>query len=150
MDKGELKLGGETKVCTYEVIENSDINEFKSKMCEDVLKPGEKLKVILTSDSYFTESESFTKLFNDDMKFLALVNDKPIYIGGFDVKENKEKAMYKGYSAGTILLLLNKSGKDINIKKYLDMRLANKLENRFYKSINLNNGFNQYIYVKGE
>ncbi|EQC1534737.1 type III-B CRISPR module-associated protein Cmr3 [Clostridium botulinum] len=150
LDKGELKLGGETKVCTYEVIENSDINEFKSKMCEDVLKPGEKLKVILTSDSYFTESESFTKLFNDDMKFLALVNDKPIYIGGFDVKENKEKAMYKGYSAGTILLLLNKSGKDINIKKYLDMRLANKLENRFYKSINLNNGFNQYIYVKGE
>lgn len=138
LDKGELKLGGETKVCTYEIIENSDINEFKSKTSQGFLKPGEKLKVILTSDSYFTKS--FAKLFNDDMKILALVNDKPIYIGGFDVAKNKEKAMYKGYSAGTVLLLQNESGKDINLQKYLDMRLRNELKN----------GFNEYICVKGE
>ncbi|MGO5065537.1 MULTISPECIES: type III-B CRISPR module-associated protein Cmr3 [unclassified Clostridium] len=138
LDKGELKLGGETKVCTYEIIENSDINEFKLKTSQGFLKPGEKLKVILTSDSYFTES--FAKLFNDKMKILALVNDKPIYIGGFDVAKNEEKAMYKGYSAGTVLLLQNDSDKDINLQEYLDMKLRNELKN----------GFNEYICVKGE
>ncbi|MBS5825352.1 MAG: hypothetical protein KID00_16165, partial [Clostridium argentinense] len=115
-----------------------------------VLKPGEKLKVILTSDSYFIESGSVADLFKDNIEILALVNDKPIYIGGFDVKEKKEKAMYKGYSAGTVLLLQNKSDEDINIKEYLNMKLTNKVENRFNKLINLNNGFNQFVYVKGE
>lgn len=152
LNKGELKLGGETKVGSYEAIENSDINEFNELMSnkrkEDILKPGEKLKVILISDSYF--NKSFTELFNNNIEILALVNDKPIYIGGYDVAKNKEKAMHKGYSAGTVLLLKNKSCKDINIIEYLDTKLTNKLKNELSECINLKNGFNQYIYVKGE
>ena len=95
MERGELKLGGENKVCTYEVTENGISMNLSQKCVKMFLKPGEKLKVILTSDSYFIESGSVADLFKDNIEILALVNDKPIYIGGFDVKEKRKKLCIK-------------------------------------------------------
>ncbi|WP_055666014.1 type III-B CRISPR module-associated Cmr3 family protein [Desnuesiella massiliensis] len=138
LDKGHLKLGGESKVCSYEIIDNKSIASFRLEQRDEILKPEEKVKVVLTSDSYF--KECLEKSFNDEIKIQALVNDKPIYIGGFDLVKNKEKVMYKGYSAGTVILLQNTSNNDVNINEYLSKKIT----------ADFTNGFNQYIYVKGE
>lgn len=140
LDKGELKLGGETKVCSYNVIDNDAIQAFKSYTLEEKLESGEKLKVILTGDIYFTDN--IKKIFNDELVIKGLVNDKPIYIGGFDIATKKEKVMYKGYGAGTVILLQNLSEHTVKIREYIDSKLTDKS--------NLSNRFNQYIYIKGE
>jgi CRISPR-associated protein Cmr3 len=136
---GFLKLGGENKVCKYENIESKEIKKFQ-KLIEDdqkILKKGF-YKIILTSDSYFTKD--INQIFeNKNIELLSIVNDKPIYIGGYDMeKRNKESSnekgirrMYKGYSAGSIFLVeIKEDNIDLNecIKNY--------------------KGFNNYIVVE--
>lgn len=138
LEKGYLKLGGESKVCKFGVIENKKIEEFRLHLKEKYLIPGEKLKVILTSESYFKDKLKDDINEQNYVKLQALVNDKPIFIGGFDIVENKPKVMYKGYTPGTVLLLENISKDKVDIQAYLKEKIE----------MNVNNGFNQYIYIK--
>lgn len=111
LDQGFLKLGGENKVCKYESISENCINEIiKENFMEEKNKNKKikgRIKIILTTDTYF--KESLKSLFEKNgLKILGISNDKPIYIGGYDMVSKNGKGgirkMYKGYSAGTVIL----------------------------------------------
>lgn len=141
LDFGYLKLGGESKVCAYEEHENSDVhlfNNLKIGMGDD-----EFIKVILLSDTYF--ETTIDLVFSDDIKLIGLVNDKPIYIGGFDMKSSKSsrgqaRGMYKGYSAGTIILL------KINKEKISNEQVREFLNEKIIR--NNSKGFGQHVVFK--
>lgn len=132
LEYGYLKLGGENKVCRYKKIKNSDIQEFNTLKNNDL--KGNNFKILLTSDSYF--KNSINKSFEDvGFKIVGLANDKPIYIGGYDMQENKNiRKMYKGYTAGTVIL-----AKSINDKSINDIE---EMKN--------SKGFNRYVILKGD
>lgn len=142
LDRGDLKLGGESKICSYKKIQNKDIENFRKNNPFKNIESAKMIKVILTSDSYF--EKDINKVFEDKMKLVGLVNDKPIYIGGFDMAENKAKKMYKGYPAGTVLLLeiLEKNEKN-NTEDKLDIHSYLKEKIKGSKV----DGFNEYIYM---
>ncbi|GMQ57316.1 hypothetical protein AN1V17_17110 [Vallitalea sediminicola] len=107
LDYGHLKLGGENKACKYKKEDNGYIKRFKIMSRQ---KPNNNIfKVVFTSSAYF--EEGINKVFQENnMKILGIANDKPIYIGGYDMKTKSEKngairKMYKGYPAGTVVLV---------------------------------------------
>lgn len=137
LEQGYLKLGGEAKACRYSVIENKDIEKFDVEKKKDI--ETDRFKVIFTSASYF-ESD-LKKLIEEKFKFLGMANHKPIFIGGYDLKKSGgARKMYKGYSAGTVLLLERKSSK-INIRSELDSIMN-------LKDLEGNKGFNKYIIME--
>ncbi|MCD2348051.1 type III-B CRISPR module-associated Cmr3 family protein [Clostridium guangxiense] len=126
LDKGYLKLGGENKVCRFEKMENDFIKNFTEKK---VTKLNQGIyKVIFTSDTFF--KEDIKKAFGQDIKILGIASDKPIYIGGFDMESGIRK-MYKGYAAGTVVLI-----EVINENSQLRIKSKNS------------KGFNEHIVVK--
>ncbi len=98
-------------------------------------------KIIFTSESYFLEkTDSFFK--KNNITILGMSNSKPIYIGGYDMKDKRTKGgairkMYKGYSPGTVFLI--KSNKEIEIKTIYE----------FFKNGN-KKGFNNCVILKEE
>lgn len=137
LDAGFLKLGGENKVCTYKTLRNNDIENF-SKSNDELIKAGEVVKVILTSDSYF--SGNIESYFEDSIKVLAVVNDKPLYMGGYDIAENKAKVMKKGFSAGSIILLKNISNESVDLRKLIKNN----------SQVSYNQGFNKFLLFREE
>lgn len=140
LSNGCLKLGGENKVCKYSKTINSVIEEFNDYKPEIV---NNEFKLIFTSDTYF--KKNIYDLFEQSFEILGISNDKPIYIGGFDMISSKNKKygaprrMYKGFSAGTILLL--RMNKGVKRKQALDdLKKIMKLE---YEK-----GFNKYIVME--
>lgn len=138
LSQGCLKLGGENKVSKYSEVTNSiihEFNSFKPKLTND------EFKVIFTSDTYF--KDNIDNVFDKYFKIIGISNDKPIYIGGFDmISKNKQgapKAMHKGYSAGTVLLVkINENLEKYKIVEYLDEIM--KLDE--------DKGFNKYIWME--
>ncbi|QXM05369.1 type III-B CRISPR module-associated Cmr3 family protein [Crassaminicella indica] len=135
LEQGYLKLGGENKVCKFEKHINEKIYKFHKKRLKEI--NSNKVKILLTSETFF--DEDVKDIFKGDLKLLGMVNDKPIHIGGYDMQgKGSARKMYKGYDAGTILLVegLNKK----NVKKEI------------CKKINRNNpkGFNQFVILEGD
>lgn len=135
LDIGYLKLGGENKACKFKNIDNIEIQNFNLKREEPLIKGI--YKIIFTSETYFVDGiDSFLR--KNNITILGMSNDKPIYIGGYDMKGNGTiRRMYKGYSAGTVLLI--KINKDINSKNIYELL---KDENK--------KGFNNCIIIKEE
>jgi CRISPR-associated protein Cmr3 len=139
---GFIKLGGESKVARIENIMNSEIVEFhESKNTVHIKRI---MKIVFTSDVYF--ESSLSEIFKSPINLIGLVNDKPIYIGGYDMKSASSKGsqvrkMYKGYSAGTIFLI------EIDLEKITMSELTDYLD-RVTVSTN-SKGFGQYIIVEG-
>ncbi|WP_037373385.1 type III-B CRISPR module-associated Cmr3 family protein [Anaerovorax odorimutans] len=145
LNDGFLKLGGENKVCKYKNIINDEIEEFSKTREENNshLKKDTIYKIILTSDSYF--EKDIENILNEDIniKLLGVVNDKPIYISGYDMKKRNGKEVknekgikksHKGYSAGTIFLIKN-NAENINLDESIRKKNGTK-------------GFNNYIAVE--
>lgn len=129
LEHGDLKLGGEGKIAKYKSINNSKIYDF-NELKNNEVKSGI-IKILLLTEAYF--ENSINNILPNEIQLLTVVNDKSISIGGYDVKNNNHKKMYKGYSAGTIFLC----------------KLENKLDsNKFFKENNI--GFNNYIVLEGE
>lgn len=139
LDKGYLKLGGENKVCKFKNIKNKDIEKFQSKTID---KSNNIFKIVFTSETYF--AENIDKYFkNIGLKILGMANDKPIYIGGYDMKtkgkqNGSARKMYKGYPSGTVLLVetINKQ----NVKQQLLNNFSDKMKN--------SRGFNKYVILE--
>lgn len=150
LDSGFLKLGGENKVCVYEKWNEKYEEKMKKKYRKLVfpeLKKGEFAKIIFTSNAYF--KQNLKNIFDEEVELVGLVNDKPIYIGGFDIKESKAKKMYRGYPAGSILLLKLKD--DFENAQKLVNYIENKLNSGFKHNDNKNrrqNGFNEFVLFK--
>ncbi|KEI87409.1 CRISPR-associated protein Cmr3 [Clostridium botulinum] len=139
LDLGYLKLGGENKACKFKAINNKDIEKFNSEKMKNF--NDNIYKIIFTSESYFLEkTDSFFK--KNNITILGMSNSKPIYIGGYDMKDKRTKGgairkMYKGYSPGTVFLI--KSNKEIEIKTIYE----------FFKNGN-KKGFNNCVILKEE
>ncbi|WP_294184221.1 type III-B CRISPR module-associated protein Cmr3 [uncultured Clostridium sp.] len=130
LDSGYLKLGGENKVCRFKKMKDSReyrcIENFNAKK---KVKLNEGIyKVIFTSDAFF--ERDIDESFGSDVKIIGIANYKPIYIGGFDMKSGIRK-MYKGYAAGTVVLM-----------KVLSQSAELKIEPPNSK------GFNKYIILE--
>lgn len=103
LESGYLKLGGENKACKFKTLSNKKIENFNFKKT-DKFTSGV-YKIIFTSETYFQEGlESFLE--SNQISILGISNDKPIYIGGYDMKgKGSIRKMYKGYLAGTVVLV---------------------------------------------
>ncbi|QAT61162.1 type III-B CRISPR module-associated protein Cmr3 [Acidilutibacter cellobiosedens] len=136
LKKGYLKLGGENKICKYEECDkwvNDYINEFR-KNAEDNYKINSSIiKLIFTSPVYFKGENDLNKI-----GVIGISSDKPIYIGGFDIKEKAAKQMYKGYEAGTVFLIME--NKFETIKNRLETSIGDLI----------NEGFGKYIILEEE
>lgn len=135
LKKGFLKLGGESKTCKYDCVKISDIFKFK-KNRKEINFESSRFKIYFTSDTFFEEKIDVI-LRKNNLKILGMSNDKPLFIGGYDMVKNRSKKMLKGYQAGTILFLETENG---SMKK-------NDLENSIKSGCK---GFNQMLILKGD
>lgn len=107
LDNGYLRLGGENKVCKFKRINSDSIKDFGGNK---KLSKGE-YKIIFTSDAFF--ETNLKDILGENIMVLGIANDKPIYIGGYDMQKEKceknkyrgVRKMYKGYAAGTVVLI---------------------------------------------
>ncbi|KAA8662568.1 hypothetical protein F3O63_18645 [Clostridium sp. HV4-5-A1G] len=98
----------------------------------------ELLKIIFITDTYFVNEDYKDCFFKK--RVIGMSNDKPIYIGGFDIKENRPKVMFKGYEAGTIFLVRKNDDSLEDIKAELNKLIGDSV----YE------GFGKYIIMGGE
>lgn len=138
LNNGYLKLGGENKVCKYENIENKYISRFHKSIEEGFNMESDLIKIIFTTDMYFNDDSDRNCFFKK--RVIGMSNDKPIYIGGFDIKENKPKVMFKGYEAGAIFLVRKNNDSLEDIKAELNKLIGDSV----YE------GFGKYIIMGGE
>ncbi|MBU3127896.1 type III-B CRISPR module-associated Cmr3 family protein [Clostridium tagluense] len=142
LENGYLKLGGESKVCKFEKIKNRKIEEFNEHR-KDILKTNI-LKIVFTSDTFF--ENNIEEVLKGDIKIIGVANDKPLYIGGYDMKKSEEnktgqvRRMYKGYSAGTIVLI-----EIVNLEKVKD-KILNFRENNI--GLSRSKGFGKCIIIE--
>lgn len=126
LQNGNLRLGGEGKIAKYEEVKNiRDINDYIN--LRDTFTIPNTAKIVITSEAYFEinddksinekkkeETKSINSIFEKEgLKLIGIANEKPISIGGYDMKDKKYKTMYKGYSAGTIFLI---KAQELNIE----------------------------------
>lgn len=134
-DQGYLKLGGENKPCKYQRVSNRHIEEFqhfKAKSISNSME-AQTLKIVFTTDVYFKDSERSKSFFQN--RVIGMSNEKPVYIGGFDMNKGV-KPMFKGYGAGTVFLVKNE--KEMSLEEELnDLIGASRLE-----------GFGQYFILE--
>jgi CRISPR-associated protein Cmr3 len=103
-DKGFLKLGGESKAMSYEVIADTSLTAFENN--------GNYFKVFLTTPaifkngwypSFLNKNNDFKGIFNGiNVQLIAASIGKPKYIGGFDIKNRKPKPMTKVVAEGAV------------------------------------------------
>lgn len=106
---GILKLGGEGKTASFEVCEDwiaEDIADLDKNVEQkfNKTKNSEKFKLYFSSPS-FLKNGSLLEIEN----FVTLTSflGKPLFVGGFDVKENAPKPMLKALARGTTFYLEN-------------------------------------------
>lgn len=107
-EQGLMKLGGEGKIASYETIDEKDYTRIEPP----ALTPTDKhFKICLATPALFKQGwlpswideKTFTGEFNQlKLKLLTAIVGKPVLVGGFDMKENKPKPMYKAVPAGSV------------------------------------------------
>ena len=107
--KGIIKLGGEGKVASFSVLNDDDIPyTLKSYRKENAKSSVEKFfKLLLISPTFFKSGWGKDELESIGFKVISAFVDKPLSIGGFDVKEKRPKAMRKAVPSGSIYYLEN-------------------------------------------
>jgi len=102
--QGLLKLGGEGKTASYETIVEKDYTRIEPP----AFTPTDKhFKICLATPALFKQGwlPSWIDVgeFNNlKLKLLTAIVGKPVLVGGFDMKENKPKPMYKAVPAGSV------------------------------------------------
>ncbi|OPJ62770.1 type III-B CRISPR module-associated Cmr3 family protein [Clostridium oryzae] len=128
LTSGYLKLGGESKAARYIKVKNDSVEKFNR---EYEMHEKSIVKVLFISEVIF--EKGIEEIFENKVKVLGLATDKPIYIGGYDMKNNGKgsvRKMYKGYSAGTVALL--------------EVETPMKLKKEFHDA----KGFNRYVVLE--
>ena len=106
-EEGIIKFGGEGKAARYNRYKEKDINIDFPKFKENA----NQFKIVLTTSAIFKngwlpdwiDETTLVGEFNGlKIKLLVAAIDKPIYIGGFDMKEKKPKPMFKAVPAGSV------------------------------------------------
>ena len=114
-----LSMGGEGK--------HTFLNEFDFK---EIVQPEEiqEEAVIYFSTPAIFDCKEIEKY--GEIQFIA--NDKPVYIGGWDIKARKPKPMKRAYPAGTqIFIKFNNGGKDNFIKSFKNNKIGEMTEQGF-------------------
>lgn len=115
---GLLKLGGESKSASYAHIdEPSTITNHKKRL--DVSGESE-FSIYFATPAIFEKGWCFDE--NDHFKIISASIGKPISIGGFDMKTNSHKKMYKAVPAGSVYVV--KLNKNVESIKDLKERLS--------------------------
>ncbi len=136
-EKGFLKLGGESKAAKYELIDKDTIsgftwlNEFNTYYKN---KNSSYFKVVFTTPTYLNFEETKNKIFS----IIGLANDKPKYIGGFDVKKLKPKTMKRMLPAGSTAI--------IEAKESIGIEEIKKELNEYFNYENYR-GFNKFLII---
>lgn len=94
-EKGWLALGGERRVVFYEAVEDVKIS------CPDIDSP--KFKIYLSTPAVFAggwEPEALLK--KHGLTLLTAALDRPVHVGGWDLKERKPKSMLQCVPAGAV------------------------------------------------
>ncbi|MCP5498569.1 MAG: type III-B CRISPR module-associated protein Cmr3 [Leptospiraceae bacterium] len=103
-----LKLGGEGKVININSINpQSDIllsENFSSKYIKFYLKTPLITNDLIPKKIY----EYINEYLKVEVENITPITYKPIYIGGFDLKNKKPKTMYKAYPSGSIFIVETK------------------------------------------
>lgn len=136
LNLGYLKLGGENKASIFKTITDNRIEKKISEFKKMEKFKNNIYKIIFTSETYFIEG--IEQSFNENgIEILGISNEKPIYIGGYDMKgKGTVRKMYKGYEAGTVILVKVNENDSDSIYKLL--------KNNSVK------GFNNYAILKEE
>jgi len=107
LQHGLMKLGGEGKVAYYEIVEKNDSTTIKPPKIEN----NKYFKICLATPALFKqgwlpswidETTLGGSLNSLKVKLLTAIVGKPVLIGGFDMKKNRPKPMYKAVPAGSI------------------------------------------------
>lgn len=152
---GILRLGGDSKLATYQCIsEESEENEKDREIIGQVrrfrsyqetprlVEEKSRIKVVFTSEAIIDKEQ---KGFQENFEVLAIVNDKPSYVGGYDMWKGQEKEMRKAHPPGTVILL--KCQKKIDdVSACLREALWLEKEHEHWHD----KGFNEYVYVEVE
>ncbi len=105
-DHGLMKLGGEGKIASYETIDKENYTRIEYPTLTDKY-----FKICLATPALFKQGwlpnwineKTFEGEFNNlKLKLLTAIVGKPVLVGGFDMKENKPKPMYKAVPAGSV------------------------------------------------
>ncbi len=105
-EKGMMKLGGEGKAVSYKKYPDN-IKVTYPKFKEDA----KQFKIVLTTPAIFKkgwlpewidEQKLMGEYNGFKLKLLTAAIGKPVYIGGFDMKERKPKPMFKAVPAGSV------------------------------------------------
>ncbi|SFL97420.1 type III-B CRISPR module-associated Cmr3 family protein [Halanaerobium salsuginis] len=122
LNSGYLKLGGESKVCKYNKIDEKDLDDLKEFNENQINQDTDLMRILLLQEVYF--KKNIREIFNEKspVKILGISNPKPIYIGGYDMQKKAAKTMYRGYPAGTIFLL--EKNDSSNIKLFLNKQFG--------------------------
>jgi CRISPR-associated protein Cmr3 len=128
--KGIFRLGGENKSVHYTTEENITETNISNSIHSNIVK------VYLSTPAIFENGwcpKSFLKNEFDTIPFKLLTYSigKPIYAGGFDMKEQKPKYMFKAVPAGSVYYLQTNSVEEAK-------QLAQKLTSQ-------NNIFDEWI-----
>jgi len=137
-ENGIFKLGAEGKTIHYEshIIKNSDNINYS-------ITNNKIIKLYLNTPAIFEKGfipnfeSSLLKKFGFNL--LAASIGKPINIGGFDMKKNKPKTMYKAVPFGSVYYVSS----DVNVSE-----IANELNGKSISDYKGNEGFG-IVYVGG-
>lgn len=136
-----MLLGGEGKAARCSLVDFKYDNDFIKQIYKDTELEDNKLKMILTSHSIFTNDEPyFPELEGFDV--LGIVNSRAAHIGGFSMI-NGQRSAYKANIPGTVYVLKSKT--PVSNLYEADKLLKKEINNC---SINSFKGFNQYLLAK--
>lgn len=141
-DKGMMKLGGRGKSCKYEILKEKPYDlEKLDEYIENKKCPNERVKMILTSPGIYKD-QGWRPDFPEDIKLVYAITGKPLYIGGFDIKNSRPKPMYRSVPPGSVYVLENKSfkGKKLSCIKLMIKNSIKDSEDQF-------RGFNSFEVV---
>jgi len=104
--KGVIKIGGEAKAARY--VETNEDTKIKYPSFDNNEK---RFKIVLSTPAIFKngwiphwiDKNTFRGNYNGiKLKLLTAAIGKPVLVGGFDIKENRPKPMYKAVPAGSV------------------------------------------------
>jgi len=105
---GIIRLGGEGKGATCRKIEEINLHEKLnfSELIKEINEKG-KFKLYLATPSYFNGYKPPKNILEkelgiNNLKLVAALPGKPIYIGGYDFAMNKEKPLRRWVNAGAV------------------------------------------------
>ena len=111
---GIFRLGGENKSVQYRIVENTEINISLDNIHSNIIK------VYFATPTIFENGWCPQVFLNGNLEgvsfqLLTYAIGKPLYAGGFDMKMQKPKYMFKAIPAGSVYYLQTNSIEDAKL-----------------------------------